>query len=161
MPVPSSIDDLSTTPGSNSPSGSETPTEGDNYLRTLSAFIAQLRDRLISGTYTPTGFAGLNVSVVTPQTAQYIRIGNIVTVSGTVGAVPTLANTSSKFTLSLPFSSNLAFSQQAAGSGATLASDPKACHVYGDTSLDRVQFSFSPATASAQSIAYTYTYQVL
>lgn len=45
MPVPASIDDLSTTASSNSPSGSETPTEGDNYLRAAFAFIAQLRDQ--------------------------------------------------------------------------------------------------------------------
>lgn len=49
MPVPSTIDDLSTTAGSNSPAGTETPTEGDNYIRTLSAFIAQLRD-MVNGT---------------------------------------------------------------------------------------------------------------
>lgn len=46
MPVPASINDLSTTAGSNSPGGSETPSEGDNYLRTLSSFIALLRDKL-------------------------------------------------------------------------------------------------------------------
>jgi hypothetical protein len=46
MPVPSSITDLSTTAGSNSPAGSETPTEGDNYIRTYGAFIALLRDKL-------------------------------------------------------------------------------------------------------------------
>lgn len=53
MPVPSSIDDLSTTAGSNSPSGTETPGDGDNYIRALSAFIATLRDKL-DGT-SPTG----------------------------------------------------------------------------------------------------------
>ncbi|WP_343577935.1 hypothetical protein [Pseudomonas sp.] len=44
MPVPSSINDLSTTPGSNSPAGSESPGLIDDYLRTQAAFIAQLRD---------------------------------------------------------------------------------------------------------------------
>lgn len=44
MPVPASINDLSTTAGSNSPAGSESPTTTDDYLRTLSAFIAWLRD---------------------------------------------------------------------------------------------------------------------
>lgn len=44
MPVPASINDLSTIPGNNSPAGSESPTLTDNYLRTLSAFIASLRD---------------------------------------------------------------------------------------------------------------------
>lgn len=46
MPVPSSINDLSTTAGSNSPGGSETPGDGDNYLRSHAAFIATLRDKL-------------------------------------------------------------------------------------------------------------------
>lgn len=41
MPIPSTISDLSTTAASNSPQGSESPTEGDNYIRALSAIIAQ------------------------------------------------------------------------------------------------------------------------
>lgn len=41
MPVPSTIADLSTTAASNSPQGSESPTEGDNYIRALSAIVAQ------------------------------------------------------------------------------------------------------------------------
>lgn len=51
MPIPTTIDDLSTTAASNSPSGSDSATEGDNYLRALSAFIAQLRDQ---SSYLPT-----------------------------------------------------------------------------------------------------------
>lgn len=46
MPVPSSINDLSTTAGTNSPAGSESPGVIDDYLRTLSSFIAVLRDRV-------------------------------------------------------------------------------------------------------------------
>lgn len=69
MPVPSSIDDLSTTAASNSPTGSETPTEGDNYLRTLSAFIAALRDKLDGTSATGT----LTTPTVTgDSTASYI-----------------------------------------------------------------------------------------
>jgi hypothetical protein len=44
MPVPSAITDLSTTPASNSPAGSEAPTEGDNHLRTAYSFIRSLFD---------------------------------------------------------------------------------------------------------------------
>lgn len=44
MPVPASINDLSTTAGNNSPAGSESPTTTDDYLRTHAAFIAALRD---------------------------------------------------------------------------------------------------------------------
>lgn len=44
MPVPSAISDLSTTPGLNSPSGSESPSTIDDYLRTHAAFIRQVSD---------------------------------------------------------------------------------------------------------------------
>ena len=44
MPLPSSINDLSTTPASNSPAGTENSTQTDDYLRYYAAYIAQLRD---------------------------------------------------------------------------------------------------------------------
>jgi len=44
MPLPSSINDLSQTAGSNSPPGSESPTTADDYLRTYASYIAQHRD---------------------------------------------------------------------------------------------------------------------
>lgn len=44
MPLPSSINDLSTTAASNSPAGSESPSLIDDYLRTYASYIAQLRD---------------------------------------------------------------------------------------------------------------------
>lgn len=62
MPVPATIDDLSTTAGSNSPTGGETPKDGDNYLRSLSSFIALLRDKLngtsSTGSVTSADFSG-------------------------------------------------------------------------------------------------------
>lgn len=45
MPVPSSINDLSTTAGSNSPAGSESPALIDDYLRAHAGFIAELREK--------------------------------------------------------------------------------------------------------------------
>ena len=69
MPVPATITDLSTTPSSNSPAGTETPTLGDDYVRTLSAFIASLRDKL-------NGTTGSNTLLTTTlngdTTASYV-----------------------------------------------------------------------------------------
>lgn len=49
MPVPASINDLSTTAASNSPAGGENPfPDLDNHLRALASFIAQLRDGKLS-----------------------------------------------------------------------------------------------------------------
>ncbi|WP_288076713.1 tail fiber domain-containing protein [Pseudomonas sp.] len=50
MPVPSTINDLSTTAGSNSPAGSESPALIDDYLRAHGSFIATLRDEKVSKT---------------------------------------------------------------------------------------------------------------
>lgn len=51
MPVPASINDLSTTAGSNSPGGGENPfPDLDNILRAHASFIAQLRDGKLDAT---------------------------------------------------------------------------------------------------------------
>lgn len=50
MPLPSSINDLSTTAGSNSPVGSEDIGTGDNYMQVHASYIALLRDVALSGT---------------------------------------------------------------------------------------------------------------
>ncbi|MBA2412574.1 MAG: hypothetical protein H0V63_07075 [Burkholderiaceae bacterium] len=44
MPVPTLITELSTTAASNSPAGTENASTMDDYMRTLSAFIAAVRD---------------------------------------------------------------------------------------------------------------------
>jgi len=49
MPVPSTIASLSTTPGSNSPTGGESPALTDDYLRTAFAFIKTLDESKLSG----------------------------------------------------------------------------------------------------------------
>jgi hypothetical protein len=46
MAVPILITELSQTPAANSPSGSESPSSIDDYLRTYAGFIAQLRDNV-------------------------------------------------------------------------------------------------------------------
>lgn len=71
MPVPSSIADLSATPSSNSPAGSETPSSTDDYLRTVFAFIKQTYDAGQSGSTTWAGTAGgtANAITLTPSPA--------------------------------------------------------------------------------------------
>lgn len=44
MPVPTLITDLDPVAGNNSPASSESPKDGDDYIRALSAFVAQLYD---------------------------------------------------------------------------------------------------------------------
>jgi hypothetical protein len=86
MPVPSSINDLSTAPGVNSPSGSESPSTTDNYMRTIFAFIAQLRDGKLA--------TGLSVLLTGAQTIEGVKtfsdgiVGNVTgNVSGSAGSI--------------------------------------------------------------------------
>lgn len=75
MPVPSAIGDLSTTPGSNFPLGSENPATFDDYMRTFAAFIAQLRDGkqdgalsvLLAGDQTVNGVKTFSSAPVVPD----------------------------------------------------------------------------------------------
>lgn len=73
MPVPAAITDLSTTPASNSPPGAETPTLGDDYLRTAFAFIKQVYDQL-------------NAALVNLTTTGNTVLGNASTDTLDVGA---------------------------------------------------------------------------
>lgn len=86
MPVPSTIDDLSTTASSNSPAGSEGPQEGDNYIRALSSFIALLRDKLNgtsnTGTIKNGTFSGTMAGAASWAALQTFAAG----IAGTDGA---------------------------------------------------------------------------
>lgn len=103
MPVPTVITDLSTTASSNSPAGGDSPVDGDDFLRALSAFIAQLRDKLngtaatgtvkdatFSGTQAgaaswsgvQTFLAGLTSSTLSTHTAG-VNLGNVARAAAT------------------------------------------------------------------------------
>ena len=76
MPVPASINDLSTTAASNSPSGGENPfPDLDNHLRALASFIAQLRD------------GKLDASTVSAFMLTVLNDADAATARATLGAV--------------------------------------------------------------------------
>ena len=70
---------------------------------------------LCSGTYTPTLFNTTNVAASTPQVTQWIRVGNVVTVSGNLTIDPTAATTVTTLGVSLPIASALTNSEQLGG----------------------------------------------
>lgn len=93
MPIPASINDLSTTAGSNSPAGSESPALIDDYLRTYASYIAQLRDG-----YAEFGHGQCRLSVASPTSLLLSpRNGRNMIVNGLRLQIPqagiTLSNT--------------------------------------------------------------------
>lgn len=86
MPVPSTIADLSTTPGSNSPAGSESPALMDDYLRTAFAFIKQLEGQSVNltGNQTIAGVKTFSIPIAGSIT------GNAATATAAIGLTATL-----------------------------------------------------------------------
>jgi len=78
MAVPSAITDLSTTPASNSPAGTESVSTMDDYLRTLSAFIRQNYDSITtaSANIVPRAAAGGTVDAITATYSPAVTLSN-------------------------------------------------------------------------------------
>jgi hypothetical protein len=117
-----------------------------------------------SSTYTPTETNITNLDSVTASAARYIRIGDIVMVSGQVSINATLSGSQTVFALSLPIASGLTSAVQLSGIGksdtATASSD--IFRIYGDATNDRAEFeSLAVASNGAEVVSYVFTYQIL
>lgn len=83
----------------------------------LNAITALLNSNLIqSGTYTPTVSNTVNLDANTPRLCQWLRVGNVVSVSGGINIDPTSNGIETNYQLSLPVASNFAQVWECAGS---------------------------------------------
>lgn len=118
---------------------------------------------LAAGVYTPTRSAETNLDAnVTPTEAQYMRVGNTVTVSGRVtGVDPTLAATATSFELSLPVASNIGAVEDLAGTAVCGAIAGQSAEVTGSVANNTAVISWRSTDITSQSWSYTFTYQVI
>ncbi len=122
MPLPTSINDLSTTADSNYPAGSDAPSVLDDTIRQHASFIATLRDTVITrdGTETLT-----NKTLTAPVIATISNSGTVTLPTGTetlVGRATT--DTLSNKTLSSPVISGSVTEGVYAVTGTTPALSP-------------------------------------
>ena len=114
-----------------------------------------------SGTYTPTlGGVSLNVASSSAFVCQWLRVGNVVTVSGMVGVDPILAGVITRLGISLPIASDFSVTQQCAGTisaGAPAASGV----IYGESAINVATLDLAPITALIVFYFFTFTYQIL
>lgn len=120
---------------------------------------------IASGTYTPTSTNIANVSSSTPGVAQYIRVGNVVTVSGAINATVTTTGLITRIELTLPIGSALVNDHEVAGivqSGAgPPVTDIKGGHVEAEVTSNNAELIFGAGDTGAAEYFYTYTYVVL
>ncbi len=113
-----------------------------------------------SGTYTPTLTNVANITGSTAYVSQYIRVGNVVTVSGKADIQATAITTNTRLGISLPIASNFANDFQAGGSGAPFGANSNG-RVAGDATNDRAEFSYIAVDTNNRGFSYSFTYLIV
>lgn len=116
---------------------------------------------IASGTYTPTLTAVTGATGLSAGVAQWMRVGNVVTVSGAFAA--TAASGNNRVGITLPIPSTLVSSvANCAGTIASSAVNANAGAVYSDGTNNRAEaYWVQPVTGAAQNYHFHFTYQVV
>lgn len=118
---------------------------------------------LFASTYTPTLTLGANAAASNVKGPfQYLRVGNVVTVSGDIEITPTAANTTTLLGISLPVASALASEWQCCGVGVSAPQNPAlAGNISADAGNDRAQLAYSSGAVLASTWLVHFTYLVV
>lgn len=133
------------------------------YVDATSSIQAQIDARAISssGTYTPTATNVTNITSSTPNITSWTKVGNIVTVFGTVTITATLA-VASEVDISLPVSSNLSASTDLNGLGNSDASVASNIVINGDSTNDRAKVLFTALSVGGNgTIYFSFQYKII
>jgi hypothetical protein len=115
---------------------------------------------IASGTYTPTLTNGTNVAASTARKCQWLRVGNVVTVTGAYSADTTGAS-ASELGISLPIASNFAVAFDCRGVGMSTAVADGATGIIADTTNDRASANWVAVSTADHDVAFTFSYEVL
>ncbi len=117
---------------------------------------------IASGTYTPTLTNGANVAASTTGPARWLRVGNVVTVSGSLSVDPTAAAaTTTIIDISLPIASAFTATTECNGVGSSITTAAESWGIYGNAVNDRAVMQCAASNAANHSVTYTFTYEVL
>ena len=138
MPVPTSIDQLSTTAGSNFPAGSDAPSSLDDTQRAHASFIATLRNLvgLVTGTYVPaTAIAnmGLTPAALGAQASLGFTPYNSTNPSGYINSSGTAANATNAVTAAACSGNSATATKLATASGSAPSYSARAWCVFDGT----------------------------
>lgn len=114
-----------------------------------------------SGTYTPTYTIGTGLDSITASACQWLRVGNVVTVSGFAQLNATTANALVQFRATLPIASAFTSSIQLGGVAAEGDVGGGVFRIAADDAEDKALFSGEMSTANTDNISFSFTYLVL
>lgn len=119
---------------------------------------------IASGTQTPTATNGTNVSGSTPGMEQWVRVGNVVHVTGFIQIDCSSSAVASDIDLSLPIASSFTNTTQLSGvviEAVSGVASPGHGTISSNDTNDRVTIIFTPRADTNLNYRYTYSYQIL
>jgi hypothetical protein len=152
--------------GNTSPTVTLDVTGGIKTSRTAVTSPATSDGNIFSGTYTPTLTNSTNVDISnsTAYTCQYMRVGDVITVSGKV-SIAVIGTGITRLNMTLPVASNFSADENCAGTAQVSyagVSTNLAAQVKADITNDRAQILyFGNVTGAAQDFYFTFTYRVI
>lgn len=117
-------------------------------------------NNILSGTYTPTLTNAANLDASTTNVCQYLRVGNVVTVSGLVDVDPTTNGSTTRLGISLPIASTIANVFECAGTASGIATASNCAAIRGDTTNHRAEMIWVAIQNSNQNMYFSFTYLV-
>lgn len=147
------------------PPNSVTPSAFANYQQAADKvwknFSANINNTVVAnGTYTPVLTNVTNVSSSTAYSCQWVRIGNVVTVSGKVDIDPSAA-VLTELGMSLPVASAMTAQENLGGTAATAAAASVIGTIRADATNDRAAFVFvASVTLANDSYFFTFSYLI-
>jgi hypothetical protein len=138
-------------------------TGGVSIVRTAVTSPAVGDGNVFSGTYTPALTNTTNIGTSIANSNQYMRVGNTVTVSGSVTVDATTAGANTQLRMSLPISSTFSGGNNLGGAGASISSGAygNSMAIFAETGTNTAEFRWLPTLATAQIYNFTFTYQVI
>jgi hypothetical protein len=112
---------------------------------------------LDSGLYTPTLNYVTNIATATPYRCQWLRVGNVVHVSGKVSITPAVGAVASELGMSLPIASTFSGSGDCSGAATSELNGPFSA-IYADVANSRAAFKFFSSGSSVTVYTFTFTY---
>lgn len=132
----------------------------DEYYH-LTAAQNTIVGTLAAGVYTPTRSAESNLDAnVTMTEAQYMRVGNTVTVSGRFTADPTAGGAAS-FEIDLPIASDFAAIEDAAGVAFSGSIAGQGAAISGSVANNTAVFSWIAVDTTSQAWSFSFSYQII
>jgi hypothetical protein len=92
--------------------------------------------------------------------AQYIRVGNVVTVSGRFTADPTTTTTATSFEITLPFGNTVGAASDVAGVAFCGAISGQGAEIFGSVINSSAKIRWIAVDVTSQTWSYTFTYKV-